>query len=61
MHYICCLEPPFLGENLISLGYNIIHKNPKIIPSFYSPKLSNFISKFFEKNPNNRPSAEILL
>lgn len=33
------LEPPFQGENLIALGFNIVNKFPKPLPSIYSPKL----------------------
>jgi len=32
-----------------------------LIPSEYSLKLQNFISKLFEKDPNNRPSADSLV
>lgn len=32
-YHICCLDTPFKGDNLIALGFNIIHKFPKPIPS----------------------------
>ena len=44
-----------MGDNLITLGYNIVHKNPKALPDSYSNKLTLLINKFLEKNPNSRP------
>ena len=55
MYHLTALEPPFYGENLITLGYNIVHKYPKPIGNKYSPRLSNFIFKLLDKTPNNRP------
>ena len=49
------MEPPFLGENLLILGYNIINKAPKNIPSIYSEKLNKFIMGLLIKNPLHRP------
>lgn len=48
---LTALEPPYSGDNLITLGYNIVNKPPKPLPVQYSLKLQNFITKFFEKNP----------
>jgi hypothetical protein len=55
------IEPPFYGENLISLGYNIVHKNPKNIPAIYSPKLVNFIMKLLDKTASTRPKISEIL
>lgn len=33
LYHICALEPPFTGDNLITLGFNIVHKQPRTIPS----------------------------
>lgn len=55
------LEPPFLGENLISLGYNIVNKPAKPLNSIYSEKLANFINNLLEKNPGKRPRISDLL
>lgn len=30
--HLAALEPPFIGENLINLGYNIVNKPPKPLP-----------------------------
>jgi len=54
---VAALEPPYTGDNLITLGFNIVHKNPKPLPGLYSPKLVNMILRMFEKNPSMRPSA----
>ena len=44
-----------MGDNLITLGYNIVHKSPKPLPDSYSNKLTLLINKFLEKNPSSRP------
>jgi len=51
---LAALEPPFCGDNLITLGYNIVHKAPKSLPDSYSPKLVTLIMRFLEKNPSSR-------
>ena len=61
VYYLACLEPPFSGENLISLGYNIVNRFPKNLPIAYSENLSNFIMALLEKNYEKRKSlVEIL-
>jgi serine/threonine protein kinase len=54
-YHMAALEPPFIGDNLISLGYNIVNKAPKQLPSSYSAKLASFVKLFLEKNPITRP------
>lgn len=61
LYHLTNLEPPFLGENLISLGYNIVNKSPKPLNSIYSIKLANFIMRLLEKNPGKRPKINELL
>lgn len=58
LHHLVCLEPPFYGENLIMLGYNILHKQPKKPPFIYSEKLSNFIFSLLNKNVLGRPNIK---
>lgn len=55
LYHLAALEPPFVGDNLITLGYNIVHKSPKALPTVYSQKLVSFIMKFLEKSPSSRP------
>ncbi|CAK89913.1 unnamed protein product (macronuclear) [Paramecium tetraurelia] len=55
---LATLEPPFQGENLITLGYSIVNHSPKPLPSQYSSQLSQFISKLLEKIPALRPSIQ---
>jgi hypothetical protein len=57
LYHLCALAPPFYGENLISLGYNIVHKSQKPIPSMYTTGLEKFIWKLLDKGPATRPSA----
>lgn len=54
---MACLEPPFQGDNLITLGNNIVNKKPKPLPQIYSNKLSSFIDKFLIKKASERPTA----
>jgi len=51
------LEPPFQGDNLITLGNNIVNKKHKALPQIYSTKLSNFIDKFLAKKASDRPTS----
>ena len=55
---MCAFDPPFYGENLISLGYNIVNKSPKKIPATYSTELADFITKLLDKQPATRPSSK---
>ncbi|KRX10863.1 Protein kinase-like domain [Pseudocohnilembus persalinus] len=61
LYHVCALEPPFQGENLITLGFNIVHKNPKQLPGLYSAKLINLINLFLQKNSAKRPSAKDIM
>jgi hypothetical protein len=57
LYQMCTGKAPFTGENLISLGYSIVHNQPPSVPSMYSTELSDYIVKLLEKNPTKRPSA----
>lgn len=57
LYQMCTGKAPFTGENLISLGYSIVHNQPSAIPTTYSPELADYIMKLLEKNPAKRPSA----
>lgn len=61
IYHMCSLETPFKGENLISLGFNIVHKYPKPIPAQYSSKLNSFIMQFLEKNAHQRPKLQEII
>lgn len=56
MYQICCLEAPFTGDNLLSLGHNIVNLRPKALPSIYSAKLSQLVFRLLEKRPRERPT-----
>jgi len=58
LYHLCMLEPPFTGDNLITLGNNIVKGKPKPIPSQYSDNLILFIDKMLSKRPERRPSAK---
>lgn len=61
LYHLTNFEPPFIGENLISLGYNIVNKAPKALNSMYSLRLANFIFRLLEKNPGKRPKVMDLI
>lgn len=58
LYHLTCLEPPFIGDNLIVLGNNIVKEKPKPIPSHYSIELWRFISAMLNKKPDKRPTAK---
>ncbi|CAG9315300.1 unnamed protein product [Blepharisma stoltei] len=55
IYTLAALEVPFAGDNMITLGLNIIHSEPRPIPVKYSPKLVDFISTLLKKEPKERP------
>lgn len=57
IYHMAYFETPFKSENLISLGYKIVHSNPKI-GSGYSKELENLIKICLNKSPSLRPTAE---
>lgn len=57
LYQMCNGKAPFSGENLISLGYSIVHNQPTPISSSFSTELSEFIMKLLEKSPTRRPSS----
>ena len=61
LYHLTNFEPPFIGENLISLGFNIVNKPPKPLNSMYSLRLANFIFRLLEKNPGKRPKVMDLI
>ena len=58
LYHLACLEPPFMGGNLIVLGNNIVKGVPKALPTQYSNELRNFVDKMLEKKAEKRPSAK---
>ena len=57
LYHLSQLEPPFQGENLVTLGAAITSKKPKSVPHVYSKQFSQFIETLMMKMPNQRPSA----
>lgn len=54
-------ETPFKGENLVTLGHNIVEQTPKPLPRPYSTKFSDFVSKLMAKKAADRPDiGEVL-
>lgn len=61
VYTLACLESPFVGDNIIALGLNIIHSDPRPIPVRYSPKLVDFISSMLKKDAKERPGINELI
>jgi serine/threonine protein kinase len=57
MYQCACKEMPFQAKNLISLGYEIVHKPPKSIPNF-SDRFNSILKKMLAKDQAMRPSAQ---
>ena len=55
------LHPPFQAENLITLGIQIVSKNPEPIPAMYSVVLVEFIGKLLAKQPIDRPNIATVI
>lgn len=58
VYHLANLDPPFIGDNLIVLGNNIVKGKPKALPQQYSEELNAFIDKMLSKRPEKRPSAK---
>ena len=56
LYKLCALDPPFVGENLNTLGQNIVSKSFRSLPQKFTPKLVSFIASLLDKNPKTRPS-----
>ena len=58
LYHITKFWPPFYGENLISLGNNIVSQTPERIPRvYYTDKLNDFVFAWLTKNKNERPNS----
>ena len=57
LYHLASLDPPFVGDNLIVLGNNIVKGRPKPLPPQYSENLSKFIERMLSKRPEKRPTA----
>lgn len=59
MYHMACLEPPFLGDNLIVLGNNIVKMPHKPLSAgVYSKEFGKVLDLFLSKKPELRPSAK---
>lgn len=56
MYSLVALEAPFKGDNLISLGHNIVYNEPKTLPEGYSSMLNSLIMTLLNKDPGARPN-----
>jgi serine/threonine protein kinase len=61
VYNLVMLEPPFTGDNLISLGMNIVNSAPKEFPQRYTNRLSSLVFKALEKIPVIRPSISEII
>ncbi|CAG9310858.1 unnamed protein product [Blepharisma stoltei] len=61
VYTLACLEIPFKGESLLSLGLSIVNSEPKRLPGMYSQDLTNLCMKLLMKQPVDRPTAEEIM
>ena len=61
IYSLASLHPPFQAENLITLGIQIVSKNPEPIPPMYSFGLGEFIEKLLAKQPIDRPNMSTVI
>ena len=58
LYQVSCMEAPFVGDNLISLGYSIVNRRPKQLPPNYSARLNDFVMILLSKKPQDRPGIK---
>jgi serine/threonine protein kinase len=58
LYHLASLEPPFGGDNLITLGNNIVKTKHKSISSQYSKELSYIVDRLLNKKPEKRPTSK---
>jgi len=58
LYHLATFDPPFRGENLITLGNNIIKSKQKPISLIYSKIFSELIEKLLSKKSHDRPTAK---
>ena len=61
LYEMCCMKPPFLGEDMQELNRSIQKGKYPCIPSCYSWEMDTMIGLCLQKNPAMRPSATELL
>lgn len=61
LYEMCALQPPFDGQNLVSLLFKIIKAEYQPIPSHYSDSLHELVTAILQKTPEDRPSASAIL
>eukprot|EP00041_Stephanoeca_diplocostata_P021383 m.497130 g.497130 ORF g.497130 m.497130 type:complete len:645 (+) comp21813_c1_seq4:293-2227(+) len=62
LYELCMLRPPFNGDSLMSLMYNICEGAIEFdLPPCYSDGLRHLLEKLFDRNPDARPSAASIL
>ena len=61
LYQMLTLRPPFAGRNLNQLLGQILRGHFLPMPARYSYELRTTVSQMLRKNPDERPSAEVLL
>merc|ERR1711871_1889756 len=61
LYEMCALKVPFEGSSMRNLIMNIMHNNPRPLPSCYSSSLKNLVDKMLSKKSNLRPSINSVL
>jgi len=57
IYHLAALEPPFIGENVIVLGNNIVKNPHKPLPDIYGYEIKSLVDKLLSKKADNRPNT----
>ena len=58
LYHLANLDPPFGGDNLITLGNNIVKTKHKQLSHVYSKEFSNLIDRLLNKKADKRPTSK---
>lgn len=61
LYELCTLKHPFDANNINALVMRIVRKRPAPIPSCYSPRLAELVTRMLEKLPKKRPNINEIL
>jgi NIMA (never in mitosis gene a)-related kinase len=58
LYHLASLDPPFGGDNLITLGNNIVKTKHKQLSSIFSKDLTLLIDRLLNKKAEKRPTSK---
>ena len=61
LYELCSLSHAFEADSLLGLVHEIVHREPRPLPSHYSDGLRDLVARLLAKDPSLRPSAAEVL